>query len=162
VRGDESARAGDGTENGMDTESGEPMGDKTTIVTGVIGSDVHIIGNKILSYALTEAGFNVISLGIFVTQEDLIKAAIETAADAILVSSLGGHGEIECRGLRDKCTEAGLKDIIIYVGGNLCVGKIPWETIEKTYLAMGMTRVFGPDTMPEDAIGALKEDLGLA
>ena len=28
-----------------------------TIVLGVIGSDVHAIGNKILEYAFTEAGF---------------------------------------------------------------------------------------------------------
>jgi len=138
------------------------MDQKKTLVTGVIGSDVHIIGNKILSYALTEAGFNVIGLGIFVTQEDFIKAAVETAADAILVSSLGGHGEIECRGFRDKCKEAGLSGILIYVGGNLCVGNIPWETVEKTYRAMGVDRVFGPDTMPEDAIAALNHDLGLA
>ncbi len=135
--------------------------EKKTIVTGVIGSDVHIIGNKILSYALSEAGFKVISLGIFVTQEDFIKAAIETAADAILVSSLNGHGEIECRGFRDKCNEAGLKDIIIYVGGNLCVGNIPWGVIEKTFYDIGITRVFGPETMPEEAIAVLKKDLAL-
>lgn len=135
---------------------------KRTIVTGVIGSDVHIIGNKILAYALSEAGFNVVSLGIFITQEDFIKAAVETAADAILISSLSGHGEIECRGFRDKCDEAGLSGILLYVGGNLCVGSIPWETVQKTYLAMGMDRVFPPDTLPEDAIAALNHDLGLA
>ena len=31
--------------------------DKKVIVTGVIGADVHAVGNKILTYALEEAGF---------------------------------------------------------------------------------------------------------
>ena len=34
---------------------------------------------------------------------------VETNADAIIVSSLYGHGEIDCRGLREKCDEAGLQ-----------------------------------------------------
>ena len=63
-----------------------------TLVMGVIGADVHAIGIKILSHAFTEAGFNVINLGVMVSQEEFIEAAIETAADAIVVSSLYGHG----------------------------------------------------------------------
>lgn len=79
--------------------------DKKTIVTGVIGADVHAVGNKILTYALEQAGFNVVNLGVMVAQEEYIEAAIETKADAILVSSLYGHGEIDCNGLREKCNE---------------------------------------------------------
>ena len=98
-----------------------------TIVTGVIGADVHAVGNKILTFALENAGFNVINLGVMVSQEEYIAAALETNADAILVSSLYGHGEIDCQGLREKCDEAGLKDIILLVGGNLVVGKQDFE-----------------------------------
>ena len=36
---------------------------KKTLVMGVIGADVHAVGNQILSYAFREAGFNVINLG---------------------------------------------------------------------------------------------------
>lgn len=61
---------------------------KTTIVLGVIGGDVHVVGNHILAHALTEAGFDVMNLGIMVSQEELIGAAIETRADAILIGSL--------------------------------------------------------------------------
>ena len=88
------------------------MREQISIVTGVLGADVHIIGNSILAYALREAGFNVVTLGIFVSQADFIHAVQETAARAILVSSLYGHGEIDCRGFRDKCREAGLHDIL--------------------------------------------------
>jgi methanogenic corrinoid protein MtbC1 len=34
-----------------------------TLVTGVIGSDTHIVGNRILSMALEKAGYKVVTLG---------------------------------------------------------------------------------------------------
>ena len=71
-----------------------------TLVMGVIGADVHAVGNKILNLAFTEAGYKVVNLGIMVSQDEFIKAAIETYADAIMVSSLYGHGELDCRGMR--------------------------------------------------------------
>ena len=105
------------------------MPSKGTLVLGVIGADIHNIGITILATALTDAGFKVVSLGILVSQEEFVKAAVETAADAILVSSLCGHGELDCPGLRDKCLEAGLENIVLYAGGNLVVGKKDWEPV---------------------------------
>lgn len=134
--------------------------DKKTIVTGVIGADVHAVGNKILTYALEQAGFNVVNLGVMVSQEEYIEAAIETKADAILVSSLYGHGEIDCSGLREKCNEAGLKDIPLLAGGNLVVGKQNFEDVEQRFMAMGFTRVYPPGTKIEKTIADLNEILG--
>ena len=132
-----------------------------TIVTGVIGADVHAVGNKILSFALEQAGFKVINLGVMVTQEEYIEAALETKADAILVSSLYGHGEIDCQGLREKCDEAGLKNIPLLAGGNLVVGKQDFTEVEKRFSAMGFTRVYPPGTAVETSIDDLNELLGL-
>ena len=134
------------------------MGGKT-LVLGVIGADVHAVGNKILSYAFVQAGFKVINLGVMVSQEEFIAAALEAAADAIVVSSLYGHGEIDCRGLREKCDEAGLKGIKLYAGGNLVVGKTDFEDVEKAFLNLGFDRVYPPGTMPEKAIADFSEDL---
>ncbi len=136
--------------------------DQKKIVIGVIGADVHAVGNKILYHAFTQAGFHVINLGVMVSQEEYISAAIEADADAIVVSSLYGHGELDCRGMREKCDESGLKGILLYVGGNIVVGKQPFEDVEKRFKAMGFDRVFGPGTPPETTIDALKEDLGVA
>jgi methylaspartate mutase sigma subunit len=133
--------------------------DKKTIVLGVIGSDCHAVGNKILDYSLTDAGFNVVNIGVLSPQEDFINAAVETNADAILVSSLYGHGEIDCRGMREKCDEAGLKDILLYVGGNIVVGKQKWEDVHKRFKDMGFDRVYPPGTSVETSIHDLKEDL---
>ena len=120
-----------------------------TLVTGVIGADTHIVGNRILSTALEKAGYKVVALGALTPAGDFIKAAIETAADAIMVSSLYGQGEIDCRGFRDLCVEAGMEDILIYLGGNLVVGKQPWREVEQRFLAMGFDRVFPPGTRIE-------------
>jgi methylaspartate mutase sigma subunit len=133
--------------------------EKTKIVLGVIGADCHAVGNKILYHALTAAGFEVINLGVLVSQEEFVNAAIETDAKAILVSSLYGHGEIDCRGLRDRCNEAGIGNILLYVGGNLVVGKSEFSPVEKKFLEMGFNRVYPPGTLPDIAISNLKQDL---
>ncbi|QVK21794.1 methylaspartate mutase subunit S [Mycoplasmatota bacterium] len=130
-----------------------------TVIIGVIGADVHAVGNKILDYCLTNAGFKVINIGVLSQQEDFINAAIETNADAILVSSLYGHGELDCRGFKDKCVEAGLGDVLLYVGGNIVIGKQKWKEVKKRFLEMGFDRVYPPGTSPDDAISALKKDL---
>jgi methylaspartate mutase sigma subunit len=132
----------------------------TTIVTGVIGSDTHIVGNRILTMALEKAGYKVVSLGALTPANEFVKAAVETRAEAILVSSLYGQGELDCRGFRDMCVEAGLQDILLYVGGNLVVGKRSWEETEKTYLDMGFDRAAPPGTRAETVLEWLAQDLG--
>jgi len=132
---------------------------KKKIILGVIGADVHAVGNKILYHAFSEAGFDVTNLGVMVSQEEYIDAAIETNADVIIVSSLYGHGELDCRGMRDKCVERGIGKILLYVGGNIVVGKQPFEDVERRFKSMGFDRVFGPGTAPEAAIEAMREDL---
>lgn len=132
---------------------------KNTIVLGVIGADCHAVGNKILDYALTEAGFDVVNIGVLSSQEDFINAAIESDAQVIMVSSLYGHGEIDCRGLRRKCEEAGLSDVKLYVGGNIVVGKQDFGEVEKRFIQMGFDRVYPPGTSLETAVRDLYTDL---
>ncbi|MBR6758978.1 MAG: methylaspartate mutase subunit S [Alistipes sp.] len=134
---------------------------KKTVVIGVIGADAHAVGNKIIDLTLTNAGFNVVNLGVMVSQEEFIDAAMETNADAILVSSLYGHGEIDCMGLRQKCDEAGLKAMPLFVGGNLVVGKQNFEDVKERFLAMGFDFVYAPSTPIEDTIVDLKNKLGV-
>ena len=129
-----------------------------TLVTGVIGADTHIVGNRILSMALEEAGFKVVALGALTPADEFIKAAVETAADGIMVSSLYGQGELDCRGFRELCIEAGLNDILLYVGGNLVVGKQDWADVEARYVDMGFDRAFANGTRVEEVIDTLDED----
>ncbi len=129
-----------------------------TLVTGVIGADTHIVGNRILSLGLEEAGFKVVALGALTPADEFVKAAIETAADGIMVSSLYGQGELDCRGFRELCIEAGLEGILLYVGGNLVVGKQDWADVEKRFLDMGFDRAFPNGTRTEEVVEALTRD----
>jgi methylaspartate mutase sigma subunit len=133
----------------------------TTVVIGVIGADVHAVGNRIIDYALRQADFNVVNLGVMVTQKEFVDAAIETKASAIFVSSLYGQGELDCRGFGDYCKEAGLSKVLLYVGGNLVIGKSEFTLVEAKFKAMGYHRVYPPGSDIAIGIEDLKADLGL-
>lgn len=140
---------------------GEKKVETKTLILGVIGSDVHAIGNKILEISFSEEGFNVINLGVLVSQKEFVEAALETDADAIMVSSLYGHGEIDVRGLREALIEAGIGDILMYIGGYLVIGNQDWSDVETKFIQLGFDRVYPPSTLPEDVIPTLKIDLGI-
>ncbi|MHB8916575.1 MAG: methylaspartate mutase subunit S [Desulfocucumaceae bacterium] len=132
-----------------------------TIITGVIGADAHIVGNRIIQKVLEQEGFKVVGLGALTPADEFIKAAIETNAAAIVISSLYGHAELDCEGFRDKCREAGLQDILLYIGGNLAVGKHDFKETEVKFRKMGFNRVYSPDTDLKSFVKVLKKDLGL-
>ena len=131
-----------------------------TIIMGAL-QDIHNFGVRVLTYSLQKAGFNVIDIGALLSQEDFIKAAIETNAQAILVSSSYGHALIDCQGMRDKCQEAGLGDILLYIGGNLVVTKQSqdWEVIQKDFKKAGFDRVYPQSVTPAKVVEDLKQDL---
>jgi methylaspartate mutase sigma subunit len=132
---------------------------QATLVTGVIGEDVHIVGIRVLEHALRTAGFKIVALGAQTPGDDFIKAAKDNKAAAILVSSLSGHANVLVAGFRDKCNEAGLKDILLYLGGQLIIGEKAWPEVEKMYLEMGFNRVYPPDVDIAQFIQDLQNDL---
>jgi methylaspartate mutase sigma subunit len=142
-----------------DNADGQRIDSRGTLVLGVIGLDVHIIGLKLLAVAFEDAGYRVVNLGVTVTQEEFINAAIETNADAILVSSVYGHAELDCPGLREKCVEAGIGNIPLFIGGNLVVGNRDWNEIEAKFLAMGFDRAFRPGLMPSRAVQSVEAEM---
>jgi methylaspartate mutase sigma subunit len=129
------------------------------VVIGVIGEDVHVVGIRILEHALKDAGFTVVSLGAQVSQEEYINAAVETNADAIFVSSFSGHAESLAQSFRDKCIEAGLNSIMLYIGGYLAIAEKAWPEVESRFKAMGFTRVYPPGSSATQAVEDLKIDI---
>ena len=130
-----------------------------TVITGTVGMDAHVIGTKVLSRALRDAGFNVVELGMQVSPEEFISVAQETNADAILMSSLYGMAEIDLKGFNEKRMEAGLGDVILYIGGNLLVGRHDPAEAEKRFKKLGFDRVYPPEADIDAAIEDLKNDL---
>ncbi len=137
------------------------MDKKGTVITGTIGSDTHVIGARILQYALEQAGYDAVCLGAFVTQEEFVRAAVETDAAGVFVSSVYGLAELDCQGLRDKFVEAGLGRVLLYLGGNIATSYSAgeWPRVEAKFKAMGFDRVYPPGTMPAEAIRDLERDL---
>jgi len=130
-----------------------------TVITGTVGMDAHVIGTKVLSRALRDAGFKVVELGMQVTPEEFISVAQETKADAILMSSLYGMAEQDLKGFNDKRKEAGLGEILLYIGGNLVIGRYDPKDVEPRFKALGFDRVYPPWTDTETGIEDLKKDL---
>ncbi len=130
-----------------------------TVITGTVGMDAHVIGTKVLSRALKDAGFNVVELGMQVSPEEFISVAQETKADAILMSSLYGMAELDLKGFNEKRMEAGLGDILMYIGGNLVIGRYDPKEIEPRFKKLGFNRVYAPGIEPEVGITDLKNDL---
>lgn len=131
------------------------------VVLGVIGADCHAVGNKILHSLLARAGIEVVNLGVMVSQLEFVTAAVQEKADAILVSSIYGHGEIDCDGLRENCEVAGIGDIILYVGGNLVIGKQDFDTVKRRFEEMGYDRVFPATAEIDKVLLLLKDDIEL-
>ena len=135
------------------------MAKKPTIITGTVGLDAHVIGTKILSRAFRDAGFNVVALGCLTPPDEFIKAAQETDADAILMSSLYGMAELDLRGFKDKCREAGLEDVLLYIGGILGVSRHDFKEDEVKFKKLGFDRVYPPEANLKSAIQDLWNDL---
>ena len=130
-----------------------------TVVTGTVGKDAHVIGTKILSRALRDAGFHVVELGILTPPEEFIQAALANKADAILMSSMYGMGENDVQSFKENCVKAGLNDVVLYIGGNLGVGRHDFKEDEVKFKQLGFDRVYPPASDVKTAIADLWADL---
>src|SRR6185437_7976904 len=132
---------------------------KPRVVIGVIGDDIHVVGNRIMQLALEESGFQVFNLRTRNRPEHFCQAALEVNADAIFVSSVNGEGEYWCKDFRKKLSEMGLSHTLLYVGGNLVVGKQPRNEIVQEFKQYGFDRVYHQEPDIGVAIADLQEDL---
>ena len=80
---------------------------------------------------------------------------VRDLADHLVGLAVLGHG----KGRVAEPAGRGEQDLILlYVGGNLVVGKQAWEDVEARYLDMGFDRAFPNQTRVEDVIEALDKD----
>lgn len=129
------------------------------VIIGVIGDDIHMVGNRIMQLALEESGFRVFNLRTRNRPEHFCQAALEVNADAVFVSSLNGEGEHWCSNFRQHFVAVGMPRVILYAGGNLVVGKRPEEEVEAQFRQFGFDRVYHQRRDIGAAIVDLTEDL---
>ena len=129
------------------------------IVIGVIGDDIHVVGNRIMQLALEESGFRVFNLRTRNRPAHFCEAALEVNAHAVFVSSLNGEGEHWCSDFRQRFEAIGLGDILLYVGGNIVVGSRPDAEVVRLFRQYGFDRVYHHQPDISVAIADLQEDL---
>lgn len=129
------------------------------MVIGVIGDDIHIVGNRIMQLALEESGCHVFNLRTRNRPEHFVQAALEVNAHAVFVSSLNGEGEHWCADFRRRFTDAGLDRTLLYVGGNVVVGNRPEPEVVRLFKSYGFDRVYHQRPDIGAAIAELFEDL---
>lgn len=95
-----------------------------TIVAATVGEDEHSVGMReiidIKHGGIEGFGIQCHYLGTSVPLEKVVDAAIETAADAILISTIITHADIHrinMRKLNDLCREKGIRGKVILVAG---------------------------------------------
>jgi methylaspartate mutase sigma subunit len=131
-----------------------------TVVTGVAGDDIHVMGIRLVEHALKSAGANVVSLGVMTPIGEFVEAAVETAADAVVLSSSNGHAGIACDGIRDAFIEAGIGSMLLYIGGNLNVGRqASHDDVERQFKILGFDRVFEPGADLDVAFELIAADI---
>ena len=85
----------------------------------VTSSDVHEFAEFLLTSTLSAIGTEVIDFGINRDPEDIVKAVIETDADAVVISTHNGVARSFGQHLVRELDVAGARDVAIFMGGVL-------------------------------------------
>ncbi len=95
-----------------------------SVVAATVGKDEHSVGMReiidIKHGGIEKYGIDVTYLGTSVPISKVVDAAIETNADAILISTIISHNEVHrtnMKKLNDLCVEKGIRDNVILVAG---------------------------------------------
>ena len=119
------------------------MSNKIRVLVAKPGLDGHDRGAKVVVRGLRDVGMEVIYLGLRVTPEQIVEAAIQEDANVVGLSCLSGaHMSLFPRTM-ELLREKGLNDVLVVAGGI-----IPEKDIPQLKNA-GIAEVFGPGTSIE-------------
>jgi methylaspartate mutase sigma subunit len=90
------------------------------IVLSSVSSDAHTWNLVFLQLVLEEMGHDVVNLGACVPDEDLIEACVEHGPDAVVISTVNGHGYADGKRLIGEL-RARLAEVPVVIGGKLGV-----------------------------------------
>lgn len=110
------------------------------------GLDGHERGAKVIASALRDAGMEVIYTGLRATIPTIAAAAVQEGVDVVGLSILSGAHLTVCENLRVELERLGAADLPVVVGGVIPMSDWP------LLAAMGVKRVFGPETPLADVV----------
>ncbi len=122
---------------------------KIKVLVAKPGLDGHDKGAKIISFALRDAGMEVIYSGLHQTIDQIIRTAMQESVDVIGLSIMSGAHIPICEKLTSKMHESDLRDIHVVVGGVIPKKDIP-KLREK-----GIKGVFPGGTPFEEIVGGI-------
>lgn len=142
----------------MIAEFEKSEGRRPRILIAKMGQDGHDRGQKVISTAFADLGFDVDVGPLFQTPEESARQAVENDAHIIGVSSLAAGHLTLVPALKSELKKLGREDIVIVVGG-----VIPPQDYKELY-DMGVAAIFGPGTAIDEAakglIAHLNQKLG--
>lgn len=128
-------------------------GRRPRILVAKMGQDGHDRGQKVVSTAFADLGFDVDIGPLFQTPAETARQAIENDVHVVGVSSLAAGHLTLVPALRAALAELDRDDIMIVVGG-----VIPPQDYDALYAA-GASAIFGPGTVLSAAAGELLDAL---
>ena len=128
-------------------------GRRPRILIAKMGQDGHDRGQKVISTAFADLGFDVDVGPLFQTPEETAKQAVENDVHIIGVSSLAAGHLTLVPELKAELKKLGRPDILVTIGG-----VIPPQDYDKLY-QMGVAGIFGPGTVIADAAKDLIQKL---
>ncbi|MFD6856819.1 methylmalonyl-CoA mutase [Rhodococcus sp. NPDC060086] len=132
----------------------EEEGRRPRILVAKMGQDGHDRGQKVISTAFADLGFDVDVGPLFQTPEEVARQAADNDVHVIGVSSLAAGHLTLVPALKAALGEVGREDIMIVVGG-----VIPPGDFDELYEA-GAAAIFPPGTVIADAAAGLLTKLG--
>jgi methylmalonyl-CoA mutase len=131
-------------------------GRRPRILIAKMGQDGHDRGQKVISTAFADLGFDVDVGPLFQTPEETAKQAAENDVHIIGVSSLAAGHLTLVPELKEQLKKLGREDILVTIGG-----VIPPQDYDKLF-KMGVAAIFGPGTVIAEAAKDLMEKLNEA
>jgi methylmalonyl-CoA mutase len=127
----------------------ERQGRRPRILVAKLGQDGHDRGQKVISTAFADLGFDVDVGSLFQTPEETARQALENDVHVVGVSSLAAGHLTLVPALRAALDQGGGEGILIVVGGVIPPRDVP------ALLASGAVAVFGPGTVIAEAADSI-------
>jgi methylmalonyl-CoA mutase C-terminal domain/subunit len=138
----------------MAPEKGVVMKEKTIrVLIAKPGLDGHDRGAIAVAQGLRDAGMEVIYLGLRLTPEQIVEAALQEDVDVIGLSCLSGGHRILFEKTIKLFKEQSDKDVL-FIGGGIIPGKD-----SSALQDLGMARMFGPGTPLSEIVNFIRTEM---
>lgn len=88
------------------------------VIIGTVQGDLHDIGKNLVAMMMESAGFNVVNLGVDISEDKFVEAIKEHNPDVVALSALLTTTMVNMKSVIDALKEAGLRDSVkVIVGG---------------------------------------------